>query len=161
MNFYKIGFADGQFTFVFKCETEFKENSLIINYALKANILPANFYFEELKAEKITESDYANHLIREIVMLLKREIGIKVADIKHKKDEEVLSECGNIVVLNDVCYALEDADAEKDFFDYEKLESWLELADKMPEKLIERIINCDHSRENEAIMDLISAGWEE
>lgn len=159
MCFYKISYANGADHFVFKCDKKYKEHSLVIDFAVKANILPSNYYFEDLVVAEVEADEYTKYLLETMRWHFQNKLNCVLDEITRMFPEDICHACYKVVYLNNIVCLLDSDDSAR--FDYKVLEKWLAEPDEMVLKLFRRVSNADYSSINDMIYDLIDNGMED
>lgn len=159
MYFYKISFANDYDHIICKCDKEYKEHSLVIDFAVKTDILPANFYFEDLVVTEVEDDDYTKYLLENMQRHFQNKLDGLLDEIRHLPTDKICHKCYEIVYVQNIVCMLDSDDSAH--FDFEVLEKWLAEPDEMVLKLVHRVSNADYSSINDMICDLIDNGTED
>ena len=159
MNFYKISALSYEESVVFRCEENYNSNSVVLDYAVKNNILSESFVTKSLTISRVDEAEYKNHLLGKMYEAFYKELEKIKESWKSKTPDEICSECYKVVYIGDIMHILSETDSS--VFEYDVLEKWLDNPEEMVKIICSRVENGDFSCYNERICSYIASGLEE
>ena len=159
MIFYKINALGCEESIVFRCVENYNSNSMVLDYAVKNNILPDSFVTKSLTISRVDEVEYENYLLGKMHEAFYKELEKIKESWKNKTPDEICSECYKAVYISDIMHVLSETDSF--VFEYDVLEKWLDNPEEMVKIICSRVENGDFSSYNDRICRYIAYGLEE